>query len=522
MSTIFDRFVSGWRPLATSVTARVRVVDLATAAALTLLGALVRLSAQDGIPLNPDSYQFLLVIKGLSYGLPLDASLGVGGDAWSIPFYRIGYPFLAFPIYLLTRDPEVAAKALSFAAGTATVPAVYFLALLAVRSRAAAIGAGLALALSFSAAAWSNFVMPEATAAFVLTLAVLLAYLAGCNRSRAMVVVAALSAAILVLVRFDLILTIPSLVAFMALGARSRQSSPAPVIKTYLVSMAGLLAVFGLTLWWAAGNVMSGFSFNPAHFFNDHFVDPTAAAHEGALVFAGLHDFLNQEPLLVIGGSVGLLLATRWRPEYRWALWLQVAPLLVVYLPRNDMRYFALLVPGLAFGTGLVFCEAWEFLSRFVARQRALPALVLSTASSVALLGLVLWQVDLTNDTWHASRSYEYTAATRVEQRLADSSLSGQTTLCAHYAEAYHFVTELPTRRANGDDLSACLNGNGATGQVVLIVDAPLRLLVREHTDGLDSIEGSEMLLEVSPTAPFLYGRHSYVDTEPIRGYLLR
>ena len=114
------------------------------------------------------------------------------------------------------------------------------------------------------------------------------------------------------------------------------------------------------------------------------------------------------------------------------------------------------------------------------------------------------------------------TAATGVEQRLVDSNLSGQTTLCAHYAEAYHFVTELPTRRANGDDPSACLHRNGAGRQVVLIVDAPLRLLVREHTDGLYSIEGSEMLLEVSPTAPFLYGRHSYVDTEPIRGYLLR
>jgi hypothetical protein len=519
--TIFDRIASGRRALATSAIASVAVVDLAMAAALALLGAVARLSAQDGIPLNPDSYQFLLVIKGLSHGLPLDASLGVGGDAWSIPFYRIGYPFLAFPIYLLTRDPEAAAKALSFAAGTATVPAVYFLALLALRSRAAAIGAGLTLALSFSAAAWSNFVMPEATAAFVLTLAMLLAYLAGCNRSRAVVVVAALSAAILVLVRFDLILTIPSLVAFMALGARSRQSSPGPIIKTYLVSMAGLLAVFGLTLCWAAGNVMSGFSFNPAQFLSDHFVDPTAAAHEGALVFAGLHDFLNREPLLVVGGGAGLLLATRWRPEYRWALWLQVAPLLVVYLPRNDMRYFALLVPALAFGTGLLSREAWEFLSRFVARQRALPALLLATASSVALLGLVLWQVDLTNDTWHASRSYEYTAATMVEQRLADSNLSGQTTLCAHYAEAYYYVTELPTRRADIDALAACLDTDGHSGPVLLIVDAPLRMSARDGIDGLEEAAGP-VVLEVSPSAPFLHGHRSYLDTELIRGYLLR
>jgi len=498
------------------------VVDLAMAAALALVGALVRLNAQDGILLHPDSYQFLLVIKGLSHGLPLDASLGVGGDAWSIPFYRTGYPFLAFPLYLFSRDPEAAAKALSFAAGTATVPAVYFLALLVLRSRAAAIGAGLALAVSFSAAAWSNFVMPEATAAFLLTLAMLSAYVGGRSGSRAAVVVAALAAALLVLVRFELILVLPSLVAFMALGARRRQGNPWPLVKTHLASMAGLLIAFDLALWWAAGDVMSGFDLNLARFFNEHFVDSTAAAHERALVFAGFHDFLNQEPLLVIGGGAGLLLTTRWRPEYRWALWLQVVPLLVVYLPRNDMRYFALLVPALALGAGLAFHGAWELLSRFVASRPAVPALALSGGCSLALLALALWQVDLTNDTWHASRSYEYTAATEVDERLTDSGLSGPTTLCAYYAEAYHFVTGMPTRRANGDDVSACWDGNNDGRQVVLIVDAPLRLLIREGSDGLDSIGGSDMLLEVSPAAPFLYGRQSYLDTEPIRGYVLR
>jgi hypothetical protein len=492
------------------------------AAALTLLGALVRLNAQDGILLHPDSYQFLLVIKGLSHGVPLDASLGVGGDAWDIPFYRVGYPFLAFPIYLFSRDPEQGAKALSLAAGVACVPAVYFLALLVLRSRAAAIGAGLALALSFSAAAWSNFVMPEATAALLLTLAMLSAYMGGRSGSRPVVVGAALVAALLVLVRFELILTVPSLVVFMALGARRRQGNLAPLAKTYLASAAGLLVAFDLALWWAAGDVMSGFDLNLSRFFSDHFVDSTAAAHENALVFSGFHDFLNQEPLLVFAGAAGLLLATRWRPEYRWALWLQVVFLLLIYIPRNDMRYFAMLVPSLSLGAGLISREAWEALSRFLASQRAVPALAVSGACSLALLGLVLWQLDLTNDTWHASGSYEYAAAAEVDQRLIDSGLSGQTTLCAYYAEAYYFVSDLPTRRPTEQDASACLDGNGDSRRVVLIVDAPLRLLARNSSEGLDGITASEPLLEVTPAAPFLYGRHSYLDTEPIRGYLLR
>jgi hypothetical protein len=495
---------------------------LAVAAALTLLGALIRLNAQDGILLNPDSYQFLLVIKGLSNGLPLDASLGVGGDAWSIPFYRVGYPFLAFPLYVFTRDPQGAAQALSFAAGTATIPAVYLLALLVLRSRAAAIGAGLALAFSFSAAAWSNFVMPEATAVFLLTLAMLSAYLAGRSGSRPMVVAAALVAALLVLVRFELILAVASLVAFMALGARHRQPSLWPIAKTYLASTAAFLVALDLALWWVAGDVMSGFDLNPSRFFGDHFVDSTTAAHENALVFAGFHDFLSQEPLLVIGGGAGLLLATRWRPEYRLALLLQVVPLLVVYLPRNDMRYFALLLPALTLGAGLICREAWEAFLRFVASQRALPALAASAVCSVVVLGLAGWQLDLTNDTWHATSSYEYTAATEVDERLTDSGLSAQTTLCAYYAEAYHFVSDMPTRRPINDDVSACLDGNGDDRQVVLIVDAPLRLLAGNSGEPLDGIGGSEVLLEVAPAAPFLHDRHAYLDTEPIRGYVLR
>jgi len=308
----------------------------------------------------------------------------------------------------------------------------------------------------------------------------------------------------------------------MAIGARHRQRSLAVLAKTYVASVAGFLFAFVLALWLAAGDVMSGFDLNLAHLFNDHFVDSTTAAHENALVFAGLHDFLNQEPLLVIGGAAGLLLTARWRPEYRWALWLQVVPLLIVYLPRNDMRYFSLLTPALAFGTGLIFHEVWETFSRLVASQRAAPALAISGACSVALLALALWQADLTNNTWHASNSYEYTAASEVDERLIDAGLSRQAALCVYYAEAYHFVTDMPTRRPNADGVSACLDGSSDNPQVVLIVDAPLRLLLGSSGQGMNGIEASKELLEVPPSAPFLYDRHAYLDTEPIRGYVLR
>jgi hypothetical protein len=488
---------------------------------LTLLAVLIRLSAQGGILLYPDSYQFLLVIRGLAEGIPLDAAMGAGGDAWSAPFYRLGYPILAFPLHLVLGDAEAAAQGLSLAAGTATIPVVYLLARLALGSRPAAIGAGLVAALSFSLATWSNFVMPEATAVFLLTLSMLLAYLAG-RGGRAMAAAAALTTALLILVRFEMMLTVPSLLAFIALGARQAWGNPVPLVRLYLASLAGLIVAFALALWWAFGDVMSGFSLNPISFLEAHFVESTADAHQGTSALSGLRGFLDRDPLLILAGSVGLALALRRRREQRWALWLQVLPLLLFYVLRNDMRYFALLTPALAYAGGLAFSEAWAALSRFASSQRAAPALAASAATSLAMVALLFWQTDLTNDTWHASQNYEYAAATEVDKRLADLSLPEQPILCACYAEAYYYVTELPTRRADVDAPAACLDTDGQGGPVILIVDAPLRMSGRDGIDGLEEAAGPVTVLEVNPSAPFLYGRYSYVDTELIRGYLLR
>jgi len=142
VSAVIERSNLG-RFLARPVTAKPVALEAALVAGLTLLALLIRLSAQDGILLYPDSYQFLLVTRGIAEGIPLDATMGAGGDFWSAPFYRLGYPILASPLQLVLRDPEAAAQALSLAAGTATVPVIYLLTRLALRSRVAAIGAGL-------------------------------------------------------------------------------------------------------------------------------------------------------------------------------------------------------------------------------------------------------------------------------------------------------------------------------------------------------------------------------------------
>ena len=109
-----------------------------------------------------------------------------------------------------------------------------------------------------------------------------------------------------------------------------------------------------------------------------------------------------------------------------------------------------------------------------------------------------------------------------MDNRLADLDLPEQPILCAYYAEAYYYVTELPTRRADIDVPAACLDSDGQGEPVLLIVDAPLRMSAGDGIDGLEGATEPPTLLKVNPDAPFLYGRYSYVDTELIRGYLLR
>lgn len=80
MSAVIERSNLG-RFLVRPATAKPVAVEAALVVGLTLSAALVRLSAQGGILLYPDSYQFLLVIRGLAEGIPLDATMGAGGDA---------------------------------------------------------------------------------------------------------------------------------------------------------------------------------------------------------------------------------------------------------------------------------------------------------------------------------------------------------------------------------------------------------------------------------------------------------
>lgn len=103
------------------------ITHIGVPAGLLGVAAATRLAVQEGIPFYPDSYQFMLLARQLTASLPVQASLGMGGDAWGIPFHRVGYGFVA---------------------GMGTVAAMYFVAGLAFRSWWAGFLAGAVTAVS--------------------------------------------------------------------------------------------------------------------------------------------------------------------------------------------------------------------------------------------------------------------------------------------------------------------------------------------------------------------------------------
>jgi len=494
-------------------------LDLAWASGITIVAVVIRLVAQEGIPLLPDSYQFMLLAHGLSHSIPASPAMGDGGDPWAILFYKLGYPLLTWPFSALSDDPFMPGLVVSFIAGTATVPVVYFLALTGLQSRTAAIGAALATALSFSATAWSRFVMSEGTAVFWIALTLLLAVAAGRTRRPQLGILTGISAAVMILVRMELTLLLPTLVLLM--HQRSETGQGWEFERRYFV-VPGLAAFVALSAvcGWLAQNVAEGFTLNPGYFVRAAFSrPPTEDSNPVAGLGMGFLSFVLHEPLLILLAALGLVAGPRRGARSLRALWPGLL-LLAVIPPRNDIRFLAPLVPLLAYAAGYGFqllCEWSTTQVRELSRQRALA---LSAAIGLGSTLLLLAQLSQTESRWHPDNAYEHELALGIEQQLEVRGLD-HVVICSYSPEALYLVTGLPARRLSAPDLSLCIPPEPGNQQVIAIIDeAVLRHFGEAFEQGVRSV--SVPLFQVSTDAPYLEGASEYAHVRPATAYLVR
>ncbi len=500
-----------------SVSYRTLGFHAALLALLTGVAALARLGAQAGIMIYPDSYQFTLLAEGLAHSLPVDALMGSGGDPWAIPFHRLGYSFVMWPAAQFTDDPLAPGLIVSFAAGVATIPATYLFVLAALRQRGAAVVAALAVALSFSGVAWSRFVMSEALAAFVISLTLLLCALAGRTREPSLGAAAGFAAAAMVLVRFELLLVIPS--CALVVHVLSNDPRSKRMLFVFLLSWAVSLVVVGSLWGWCAHDALENFTLNPLFYVKEAFEGPPERTAETIGLAAGVWDFFSHEPILLVGAVLGTVWSIRQFDPRVLAIWPGLILLFLLYVIWNDVRHFATLVPLLAYLTGFGFYHSGRRATDFMRTGPAEHAAALSAVGAIFLVGLLSMQVYLTEAPWHPDEAYEYEIARGVERHVEDLALYENLAVCGYSPEAQHLITGLPAKRLSESDLSLCTDGTYGD-HVLVVVDAA----VRSHFGYLFESQLKEFppLFQVATSAPYWEGRSIKYNVSPAVVYLLR
>ena len=498
---------------------RTLLLDLAWASAATILAAGIRLLAQEGIPLLPDSYQSMLLAHGLSHSVPASAAMGDGGSSWAIPFYRLGYPLFTWPFSAFSHDPFMPGLVVSFIAGVATVPVVYFLALAGLQSRTAAVGAALAAALSFSATAWSRFVMSEGTAMFWIALTLLLAVATGRTRHPGLGILTGVSAAVMILVRMELVLLLPTVVLLM--HQRSETGQGWDFEWRYFV-IPGLAAFVALSVvcGWLAQNVVEGFTLNPGYFVRAAFSrTPTEDSNPVAGLGMGSLSFVLHEPILILLAALGLVAGHRRRVRSLRALWPGLL-LLAVIPPRNDIRFLVPLVPLLAYAAGYGFQIVRQWSTTRLRELTTLRALALSTAMGLGIVLLLVAQVWQTESRWHPDGAYERELALGTNQEIEARGLD-DVVICTYSPEAYYLVTGLSARRLSAPDLSLCIPPELENWRMIIVVDEAVRQHFGEDLEQ-DLRSVSVPLFEIATDAPYLQGASAYADLRPATAYLVR
>jgi hypothetical protein len=496
------------------------LVPIAWASGLTIFAGLIRLAAQEGIPLYPDSYQLMLLTRGLSQSIPVDSAMGIAGDPWAAPFYRLGYPLLAWPFSFLSDDPFLPGLVLSFAAGTATVPLMYFLALEGLRSRTAAMGAALAVAISFSSVAWSRFAMSEAPAGCMITLTLLLCVLVSRRDRRLLGILAGLSAALMVLVRLELVVLLPACVLFILMGASRQEPKAASRVRDFLLAWAVCFVALSALWGWLAQNVAEAFSLNPFFLLRAGFLGGSDGADAARLSsLTGVASFLIHEPVLVVGAAIGLTLGLRRRDKRLWPILAGLVLLLAVEIPRNDIRFLSATVPFLAYAAGLGFESLWSSGARLLRVASVRRAALLSAAFGMMVVLLLLGQVLQTEARWHPDQGYEYEVARGVEKQLTDLAL-GDIVVCSYSPEVYYLVSGMSAKRLSAPGLSQCTPSEPGNWRVVIIIDEAVRRHFGEILEQ-DVRTIAVPLFNISTEAPYLQGASAYHDLRPASAYLL-
>jgi hypothetical protein len=460
-----------------------------------------RLAAQGGISLYPDSYEFVLGAQRLNPLSGLGETMGTNGDAWSVPFHRVGLSVIGAPLASLSGI-----TALSFAAGVAQAPVLFLLLRRFAHSTTAAFVTTVAVAASFSAVGWSLLAASEATALLLAFLTPLLLLLTMERSDWRFAAAAAVSFALLLATRAELVLMLPALFLLpWAVGKPSAFGKVSVTLAASVLAWLGGLVLLSLVL----DENLRGIQPNVITMAEENL------GGDGAISGAGISDFLSHEIPLLALATLGAALCLIDRDRRGVFAVVLIAFPLALYATRDDFRYYMYLIPGLAL-LGAVGLEKVLAVGR---PPFGIPLSAALVASAVAL-AIAAWSIAQLSTSWHPEVAYEEETASLVAGVLERNGVANDAIVCAPRPEAHYLETGRPARHLIPERPGHCFEGVAAGGQVVVVQDANVPTVTANMLAAV--APGAPELIETVPSpSSLIVGGEHFLAIEPIRVYLV-
>jgi hypothetical protein len=385
-----------------------------------LLAVILRIKNWSNFHLYPDTYKYLLAAKG--------------GGGWQ----KVSFTGLIYLFNLVFKNPELSGHLVSFFAGLAAIPLVYFVLKKFISSRAGLFGA-LLLAVSFSHVVFSGFILPDTTAICFYLIALL--FVDNPFFSGLFILVSALAREEYIL------LFLPTLILIWFRSKEKRK------IVSFLVWLAPIFFLL---------------------FFDQSYRQTLALGlhFKGGLTFF-VADFALINFAVVLFGVTGIftfIFNKKYKPYIIFSI-VYAAILLLVYLTQNpaNWRYNIHLILPLTIPAVLLLDSA-------ICRFR--PGRTLGYIIPVLAISLLIGQTILSLNGLSnlPNQSYETISALRVKQMVLENHLQPNRVL-ASFAEAYQYYLGLPAEKIN--------SSTQISGHELLIVDQPMRDLEGENLQKL-------------------------------------
>lgn len=451
---------------------------------ILVLGILARIFSWSDFLFYDDSYAYALGGKFFAESLNFSGNMGAMGSSFLFPIYKSGYAIFSSLFTGIGIDPILAGKIISLGSSLLSTYLFYLLGKKLLEKKQNLLSLAL-FGISFVAVAVSTLVLSESLAV-VLILAVILLILSG----RFLPVLGGIIYFLAILTRPELALLLP---AFLFLSWRNKN-------LIWFGSGLGVSVIAGITFAYFAGIDLSLIWKSALELLQGNF----------ALKFTGIKTLLFFDYIIFVLGIFGWFLLKNKSLKIFLALW--ILPLFLVYLPRDQFRFYALIIPALALTSGIGVWKIWGKIISFKKKW----LIWVSVVASIILFGL---QVFYIFRPWHPAVSYERAETLELQSALNKNSLPKEYVLASIAPEPIFLETGSSVLRIEAKNLRGSIEK--FPEKIALVWDQALLTQLPDLAQKIDLAMAGNTFTFFRVDIPYYYKGDKINPQSPVKIYLM-